>query len=331
MNPPGAARCAALPPMPAVVAFALAAAVIAAAAPVLAYAGSLALFGAPHALAELRYVDGTFSRRLGAGRGAAIAVALLVVVALRAATLAGAVSSADAIVLELGLVALLAFVVVPDLARRPMRAAVAVGVGAAVAAGSLLAPIETVVVLALLHNATPVGFLLAREDTRRGALRPALLVFVVVPLLIATGLPARALAPLADMLPSAEFAGPAAGHLRAFVPPGVLGTDAAIPIFSAAAYMQILHYGVVLLVLPGLLRSGDDAPRLPWPRALPLAIGIAVAGALFSFAFFADFAETRRAYGLLAAVHAWIEIPVLLLALAPVEGAVRNPPAPAAA
>ena len=33
--------------------------------------------------------------------------------------------------------------------------------------------------------------------------------------------------------------------------------------------------------------------------------------------FVRDFAGTRASYGLLAAVHAWIEIPVLLLTLAP--------------
>jgi hypothetical protein len=37
---------------------------------------------------------------------------------------------------------------------------------------------------------------------------------------------------------------------------------------------------------------------------------------LLVVAFASDFPEARRGYGVLAAVHAWLELPILLLALA---------------
>jgi len=325
-------------PAPAVVgAYVVGAALLASAAPLLAYAGSLALFGAPHALAELRYVDGRFGARLGRGRGRAIVAVLLGVVALRALVLADRAPALDAYVLELGLVALLAFAMVPALAARPGRAAVAVGVGAAIATGSLVAPLATIVVLAVLHNATPVGFLADRDDVRRRAMPACAAAFVAVPLLIASGVVGRSLEGLglaaADLGPSS--AGALDDHLRVFVLPVWLETPAARSIFAAGAYLQLLHYGLVLGVLPRLLTTGPaatDAPVLPWPRTAVLVAAITAVGLAFALAFGRAFVPTRAAYGLLASVHAWIEVPVLLLALGvrPTTPGPRVPEAPTA-
>ncbi|MBL9086078.1 MAG: hypothetical protein JNM10_02960 [Planctomycetia bacterium] len=313
----GPARPAPLPPAAAVVAYVAGAALLASAAPLLAYAGSLALFGAPHALAELRYVDGRFGAGLASRRGLAIAGVLAVVVALRALVLLGQAPALDAFVLELGLVALLAFLVVPSLVARPGRAGLAFAVGAAIALGSLLDPLLTVVVLALLHNATPVGFLAERDDVRARALPACAVAFVAVPLAIASGLPSAGLAALGLAAPDAgpASAGTLADHLRVFVPSAWLGSPRAADVFAAAAYLQLLHYGIVLGVLPRLLRTGGDAPVLPWPRAGVLALAIAAVGGAFTVAFLARFTPTRATYGLLASVHAWLEVPVLLLAL----------------
>ncbi|MCE9635184.1 MAG: hypothetical protein K8T90_05700 [Planctomycetes bacterium] len=323
-----------LPAAPVVAAYAVGAALLASAAPLLAYAGSLALLGAPHALAELRYVDGRFSRRLGTARGLAVAAILAVVVGLRCAVLAGWIAPATAVPAELGLVAVLAFTVVPDLAARPLRALVAVGVGAVIAAGSWAAPTALVVALAVLHNATPIGFLAERDDVRPRLLVPALVAFVAVPALVATGLPSRLLAEFGCFAPDAAFAsaGALGDHLRVFVPPAWVATAAAPALFAAAAYLQLMHYGVVLGVLPRLLAADADTtdrPALPWPRRRVLAWTIAVVGAGFAVAFFTCFVPARSAYGLLAAVHAWIEIPVLLLALVP-RDALPFPPSAAA-
>ena len=54
-----------------------------------------------------------------------------------------------------------------------------------------------------------------------------------------------------------------------------------------------------------------------WPRTtvwLAVLVGVAVVG----FAYYAhDFADARAVYGLFALVHAWIEVPVLIAAMAP--------------
>lgn len=313
----GPARPTPLPPTAAVVAYVVGAAWLASAAPLLAYAGSLAVFGAPHALAELRYVDGRFGAGLASGRGIVVAGILAGVVALRALVLLGHAPALDAYVLELGLVAVLAFLVVPALVTRPARTTVAVAVGAAIALGSWLDPLLTIAVLAILHNATPVGFLAERDDVRARALPACAVAFIAVPLLIATGRPAAGLAALGLAAPDAgpASAGALADHLRVFVPPAWLGTARAVDVFAAAAYLQLLHYGIVLGVLPRLLHAGPDAPVLPWPRARGLTLAIAAVGVVFTVAFLARFAPTRATYGLLASVHAWLEVPVLLLAL----------------
>lgn len=270
-------------------------------------------------------MDGRFARRVGRDRGVAILGILLAVVALRAAGLAGRVDAGDAYVAELGLVAVLAFVVAPSLLSSPPRAALALLVGGAVATGSVVAPWTTVVVLAFLHNATPVGFLaerLAGTPSFRPALRAAAILFLAVPAFLATGLLARGFASLGLAHTEVSFGsvGPLAEHLRVFVPTEWVSTAAAAPLFTAAAYLQLLHYGAVIGVLPRLLDARGtpgDAPAFPWPSARVLAAAIAAVGALAAFGFLRDFAGTRAQYGLLASVHAWIEVPVLLLALAP--------------
>lgn len=311
----------------AVVAFALGAALVAATVPLVAYAGSLALFGLPHVLAELRYVDGRFGRRLPRGQVGVLLGLLALAVGLRAVGLLGGVEPVATHVAELGVVAVMAFVAVPPLAASPGRAAVALLVGAALALGSWWAPLLTLVLLAVLHNLTPVGFLLERLGGTHAA-RPLAwalpLVFVAVPLALASGAPASLLAGWGLAAPQATFAsvGPLAAHRGVFVPAPWLAHEGATHLFSAVAYLQLLHYGVVLLVLPRLLAAGEgaiDQPLLPWPRASRLALVTAGVGLLALVGFVQDFRGTRAGYGLVAAVHAWIEVPLLLLALAPAQ------------
>ena len=57
------------------------------------------------------------------------------------------------------------------------------------------------------------------------------------------------------------------------------------------------------------------ANLLPWPTRGRLTLVLVGAGALLGVLFWVDFAGARRGYGTLAAVHAWVELPLLLLAL----------------
>ena len=50
-------------------------------------------------------------------------------------------------------------------------------------------------------------------------------------------------------------------------------------------------------------------------------------GAFTLVGFALSFGDARRAYGVFAAVHAWIEIPLLLLAVTPLTAAPRTSPA----
>ncbi len=314
-----------LPSTTVVAAYALVAALFASAMPLLAYAGSLALFGLPHVLTELRYVDGRFGSRLRSGEGLIVLAILGLVVVLRALSLARAIDPSDEYVAELGLVAVLAFLVVPDLASRPARAALAFLIGATIATGSAVAPWVTVVVLSILHNATPVGFLAERfAGTARGksAIRTCAVLFVLVPIAIGVGLGSRALTALGLYAPDRAFesAGALASHLRVFVPAEWTSSPIAPHLFAASAYLQLLHYGVVIGVLPRLLGprgTPADAPVAPWPKRTVLALCIAIVGIAAAIGFVHDFAGTRAAYSLVASVHAWIELPVLLWALAP--------------
>ena len=106
-------------------------------------------------------------------------------------------------------------------------------------------------------------------------------------------------------------------HLGAFVPSPWIGSEFGERLFAAAAYLQVMHYAVVLGVLPRL--GGDDQRTravAPWPRGGAFAAGVVISGAAAAGSFWADFSGARAGYGVFAAVHAWVEIPVLLAACA---------------
>jgi len=80
-----------------------------------------------------------------------------------------------------------------------------------------------------------------------------------------------------------------------------------------------MHYVAVIVLLPQLLKAknGGHASRtlVPWPGWGMFAAGVG-AIALVGFGLYAvSYNDARAAYGVAAAIHAWIELPVLLLAL----------------
>lgn len=296
----------------------LAIAVIGAVAwPLLTYSVTLAAFGAIHVLCELRYID----LRFGARVERRVRVGLLVgVAAIAAGRLVQQTGLVQPAVVELVLGAGLVALVLPTLARagRLMRGLVIAGL---LITGAAVAPAHALLAIAVLHNLTPVGFVAEATAgaARRRALAVAALVFAVVPLLIATGVPYMALAGIG--LPAPEFGvlptGPLAGHFRAYLPAAVFDESWSLHAFSACVYLQCAHYIYVIDVLP---RGLPPAARglAPWPVgriALAALIGVALIGVV---AFSHDFVDARARYGALAAVHAWLEVPVLLLVLLPV-------------
>jgi len=290
--------------------------------PVWTYALSLALFGLPHVACELRYVDQRFGSRIGARTAALLGTGLLLVALLRLAAVGQIGDAETRLALELGLGALLALAVLPVLAAQSTFAAV-LGILAVMLGWTMAAtdPLSGIVGFAFLHNLTPVGLLWERlrGAPRRRAMTACAVVFGAVPAAIATGLVGSTLAALGL---EATVSGPAAAgdlalHVGAFVPPVLVDTAFGTDLFRAAAFLQCMHHGVVLLVLPRLgAGSRAGATQLPWPHPRMFALAVASATIVLAVAHLASFHDARACYGVFASIHAWIEVPVLLLACA---------------
>ncbi len=306
--------------------FVVAAALAAVLFPLATYALTLAVFGLVHVVVELRYVDRRFSSRVPWRLGTTLLLVLGAIVLVRLLGLAAMLGREPQAALELGLVGALVLLVLPVLRRvGGLRALVGLALLGLLVFGALRAPLPTLVLFAVLHNLTPVGFLADALEgrARRRALLLCALVFGLVPLGIASGLPARALAGWSVAGFSLPDAGRLDANLGVFVPSFWQGGVRAVDLFSAAVYLQCLHYAVVIHVLPRLAPGPEtkdagttNAERIPWPAPRAFAVGLAGVAAVSFAAFFLAFSDARAVYGLFALAHAWIEIPVLLLALA---------------
>lgn len=288
------------------------------AAPLATYTVSLAALGLPHVIAEMGYVRRRFSGRWPRPAVVAVVALLAVVVALRISALLGLASAAILRPFELAAVAALAGVTLPLLWRRgAARAVVGGAVVLAVGLGAIVDPLLTAVILAGLHNLTPLGFVAEASPDRR-LLFGALLAFVAVPALIATGLPLDGLvAAGAHALEWSPLgAGALSDHLAVYVPRSWLDRPWAVHVFSALVFAQCMHYAAVMHLLP---RLAGGRP------SLRVAVGLAVVGGLTLWAFTHDFGGSRRLYGVAAAVHAWVEVPVLLAALLGGQAVSRTP------
>ena len=296
--------------------------VAAAVAPVWTYALSLALFGLPHVACELRYLDERFGARVDRATWRWLAGALLAIAGLRALAVLGVGDFALRAAVELLLGGALVAALAPRLAHGgALPRALALATLALALAGASLAPAAALVAFAFLHNLTPLGLLAERlrGPARAPGLALAAFGFVAAPALLVVG----CRAPIVDALglPLRDDGPGALGDLAAaapsFVPGPWLDAPWAGDLFAAAAFLQCLHYLVVIGWLPRL-GAGEQpaAPKLRWPEPRAFA-GLVVAGtALLAVGYLADFAVARAAYGVVASVHAWIEVPILLLAAA---------------
>ena len=312
----------------------LALAAIAVLAPAWTYAISLALFGLPHVAMELRYLDQRFGARIANGTWYWLVLALVGIAVLRAAAI-GNVGTTDArAAAEWLLGAVLAAAIWPQLRARGKAFAV---LGAAVVllsvAAANTAPVVALVLFALLHNVTPVGLLAERlrGAERRRALLACGAVFGMLPLAIAMGYFGHAVGALG--LVGTESgpldSGDLATHMPSFVPMPLLATQFGLDLFRAAAFLQCMHYAVVIGVLPRLgAGSPVQATRLAWPSAASFRQAVLFLTALLLVGFVGEFGSARACYGVFASIHAWIEVPVLLLACA---ASPRGPISPLAA
>jgi hypothetical protein len=285
--------------------------------PLATYTTALAMFGLAHVGSELRYVDHRFGARVRGGLVLRLGAGLAAAVAMRLSGMAGLLPYGTAVALELTIVAAMTGTVVVAMRRFQ---AVATLVGAGLFACAILAPVPTFLFLAVAHNFTPIAFLadaLGGAERRR-ILAIMLIPFVLLPLIIATGLPHLVLAQAGLVAPEATmfYGGTLADNLGAYVPQAYLDAPWAVNVFSAAVFAQCMHYAVVIFVLPRLIvRNTPRQTMLPWPKPWRFVVCLGALTLALAVGFSFDYGAARRFYALAALVHGWIEIPILVLAL----------------
>ena len=290
--------------------------VAAVAAPLAVYAMAIAIFGLAHVGVELRFVDRAFVGRLPKAFVVGVAGAVALAAVARVMGQTKAVTPTAAVLCELAAGVIMIMVAAATMRRRRGLAVLALGL---LVAATTLAPWETFLALAIGHNLTPLAFVADLSPPRERMRRVGWLAipFVALPLLIATGWPGDLAFRLGLYAPEAAplAVGGLDANLPAYVPLRLLDTDWAAPIFSACVFAQTMHYAAVIHLLPRLVGDAPRATIAPWPRK-PIFLGlVAFAAAALAFVFVIDYPLARKIYAVAALVHAWIEIPVLLLAL----------------
>jgi hypothetical protein len=285
-------------------------------APLAAFVLMISAFGLPHVLYELRYVDERFSSRAPMRALQAIGVLIALVAGARVANSMHWLGAAWFVPLELTLGAALALTAAYFMRENRLLGA---AIGIVFALGATFAPIMTFVVWAWLHNLTPLGFVaeITEGEERRRWMIGLSVPFFLVPALVATGVfhdLAALLFPIAETQAFSVF-GAGDRPLLSFLPPG----SSDLNLFSAAVVAQSMHYVAVILLLPQLLKEkqGNAAPAtvVPWPSWRVFA-GLVAVVATIAFAIYAvSYSDARAGYAVAAAIHAWIELPVLLLAV----------------
>jgi len=279
--------------------------------PLATYSVSLATLGLAHVAYEFRYVDGRFGRRFAEAFRWLIGLLVLVGV-VRAASVLGApkVWTTSA---ELALVITLAGspMVLLDRLQWWQRIPAALGAGF-LALGAIVFPTLMMPVLAVFHNFTPLGFLaeVLRGPRAKFYLAFATLMLVGGPLLLMTGILQTWVPGSPDVSPIAP--GPLASHLQAYVASDWHDRPWATHLFQAAVFAQLGHYVCTIVVMP---RIGAKLPQqavFPWPAPWVFAGIVSVATIALGVGYMANFSQARQVYGIAAAMHAWVEFPVLL-------------------
>lgn len=285
-------------------------------APIATYVLMISAFGLPHVIYELRYCDERFSARTSRSLLLVLGGLVGAIALLRVANGAHWLSSPVFVPIELGLGAALALVAAYWMKERRWLGAV---VGLAFAIGATYWPLETFLAWAWLHNLTPMGFIAEITDgeQRRRWMMILFVPFVMIPALVATGV-FHQMIQLVLALPDLQMLsvfGAGDLPLMSFLPPESYDLN----LFSAAVVATSMHYVAVIVLLPQLLtaRRGEVAgPTLVhWPDWKSFAV-IVGAVALVAFGVYSvSYKDAKASYAVAAAIHAWIELPVLLLAL----------------
>jgi hypothetical protein len=275
--------------------------------PLTTYATTLATFGIAHVAIELRYIDSRFHQRWDGNIEVRLIWLVLSIAVLRLSGIFGWIDGRFAQILELWIGVGLVLLATHHLYRHSWRQGlIGVAVGCILGIGILVDSIATSVIFAILHNLTPIGFILERQGlTSRRILWNCATIFGLLPLLILLyQFSAFPHLPIETNL----------SYLGAFVPPAWQKSALAYPLFSGVAFLQCMHYGVVI----GLFSQWtpkQSRTLIPWFLNTYFYLVLAGISICFFIFFQHSFILTRAFYGIVASIHAWIEIPLLLLSL----------------
>jgi hypothetical protein len=299
----------------------LASAILSVAFPLATYTFTLAAFGFAHVATELHYINNRFTRRLHSDLRSRIIQLLLIIIILRILQVYGIVSSLISIPLELSCVIGLIILVIPTLIKKNCLFGI-FGIISCITLmiGTYVAPTLTLLLFAVLHNITPVGFIAEklRGLERNYAIIACFIVFFLIPLIIVSGLPYKLLSSINFVSLEASLiqAGGLENNLEAYIPKQMHNHKIAMYAFSAAVFLQCMHYAVVI----GILNKWNNHSQLikannPKKSQKIFSLSIILISTLLFFCFINSFTKTRAIYGIVAAIHAWVEIPILLLSL----------------
>lgn len=298
----------------------LASAVLSVAFPLFTYTFTLATFGLTHVLTELHYVNNRFSQRFVNTLRQNISVLLLLIISLRTLQVLSLIPTWLSIPLELSCVVGLVALVTPILAKKDRRLGLlAIAFGVSLIVGIFWSASLTLLLFAVLHNITPIGFIAERLRGRQryDALLICGLVFAIIPLIIISGIPYNFLSSIGLLALEASLF-PVGGlevNLGIFVPSHLHSQTIAIHAFSATVFLQSMHYAVVIGVLPKW-ENNCQPKTVYFPLSKQYQFINILLSILLFIGFTISFTDARAVYGIVAALHAWVEIPVLLLALA---------------
>jgi hypothetical protein len=288
--------------------------------PIETYVTTLSSFGIAHVLIELRYIDTEYfqilKRRYDQSLLFWIVNLLLAIAVCRCLIILGWVPDFIGLVLELiggfGLVVLAVRLLLreswPLFDRKILlRQGFGVAIAALFLVGLCQSPVTTLVILAIIHNLTPIGFIHDRRQSSGSNRVATALIFGVLPLIV------FGMRYLGSSWFSNNVGSP---HLATFVPPAWQQLSIALPLFAAVTFCQCMHYAAVLGLFSQWTRSRAES-LIPWPDHYAFYGIVGLTSGLFFLAFQTSFFTTRIFYGVFASIHAWVEIPLLLVLLIP--------------
>ena len=285
-------------------------------APIVTFVLMISAFGLPHVIYELRYCDERFSSRTSRPLLAILAVLLSLIALGRVGNGMHWIPSSFFVPLELGLGATLALIAAYHMRQHKWLGAL---IGIVFTFGATYFPLETFLTWAWLHNLTPVGFVAeaTRGEERLKWMAVLFVPFVVLPGLVATGVFQQTIGLLvsAPGLYTSSIFGAGDVPLMSFLPPQSYDLN----LFSAAVLAQAMHYVAVIVLLPRLQQAqGRAEPTqtlVAWPDWRSFAFLVAAIAAVAFGIYSVSYTDAKAGYAVAAAIHAWIELPILLMAL----------------